>query len=136
TFQTYRDFLAHNELDNVFLPGRENPEYDEAIDKAKFPGAVHTLMADGEEGRRQVMDRLRWLRQGHTGDQERTQYGVERSFGGQGTPTTLDSLAQRVTRLERARRAAEPSAPAPGSSSFGTRVRSAVRRVLGQRSGR
>jgi len=123
TFATYLDFLAHNELENVFTPGHENPEYDEAVAKAKFPGAVHTLMADGEEGRRQVMERLRWLRQGHTGDQHRTQLPVERSFGGQGSPETLESLARRVTRLERARREPAPAATAPTRGGLAAAVR-------------
>lgn len=135
TFQQYRDFLAHNDLENVFEPGKENPEYDEAIAKAKFPGPVHTLMAKGEVGRRQVMERLRWLRQGHTGDQHRTQLPEERPFGSQSSPETLESLARRVAKLEqRARR--EPAAASPPRGGLGDTLGRAWGRLTRKRAAR
>lgn len=73
-FASYLDFLARHELANVFEDGKENPMYDVSLAEAGLPGPVHTLMADGEVGRRQVMERLTWLRQGGEADRRRTAY--------------------------------------------------------------
>ncbi|GGM23622.1 hypothetical protein GCM10011608_05450 [Micromonospora sonchi] len=97
TFATYVRFLEHNDLEHVFQPGKANPAYDAALAAAKFPGPVHTLMASDVVGRRQVMSRLRWLRQGHEGDVERNAYAFEPPFR---EPRGQTSLEERVTRLE------------------------------------
>ncbi|MBQ1026385.1 polysaccharide pyruvyl transferase family protein [Micromonospora sp. C95] len=98
TFDTYVRFLEHNDLEHVFQPGKENPAYDKALAAAKFPGPVHTLMASDVVGRRQVMSRLRWLRQGHEGDLERRAYEFEPPFR---EPRGKKTLEERVTELEK-----------------------------------
>ncbi len=98
TFETYVRFLEHNDLEHVFQPGKENPAYDKALAAAEFPGPVHTLMASDVTGRRQVMSRLRWLRQGHDGDLQRPAYEFQPPFR---EPRALNSLEERVSQLEK-----------------------------------
>lgn len=101
TFARFVSFLEENDLPHVFQPGNENPEYDRALAKAKFPGPVHTLMADGEVGREQVMSRLRWLRQGHAGDSMRPEYAFERPFLDEKPSPTGAGLVKQIAVLEK-----------------------------------
>lgn len=80
TFARYRTFLKRNSLPSVYEPGNENPAYDEALAATPLAGPVHTLMAPGEEGRRQLVDRLAWLRQGTTGDAARDHFAYVGPF--------------------------------------------------------
>jgi hypothetical protein len=80
TFERYRAFLARNALPSVYEPGNENPAYDEALAAAPLAPPVHTLMASGVQGRRQLIDRLVWLRQGQGGDASRQHHAYVRPF--------------------------------------------------------
>jgi hypothetical protein len=71
TFERYRAFLRRNSLPSVYEPGNENPAYDEALAATPLAGPVHTLMAAGQRGQRQFIDRLAWLRQGSETDATR-----------------------------------------------------------------
>lgn len=74
TFDHYLQFLAANELDHVFLPGKENPAYDETLQSLPLPGPIHSLLAPGPIGREQIASRIAWLRQGATADSLRRVY--------------------------------------------------------------
>ncbi|RHA38888.1 polysaccharide pyruvyl transferase family protein [Cellulomonas rhizosphaerae] len=133
TFATYQRFLERNGLEHIFQDGKANRAYDKAIDRAPFPGPVHTLMADGETGREQVMGRLRWLRQGANGDFERSAYEFDRPFVGPRQAATTAQLAKQVlglqsdiARLQRQVRAKAPAA-APTKPSIVRRVRRRLR---------
>lgn len=115
TFAAYTAFLEDNNLQHVFQSQNANPEYDRTLADAPFPGPVHPLTAPGETGREAVMGRLRWLRQGATGDFARTEYAFDRPFvGAREVPSTrltanqvrdlrieVDRLRCRVNALEK-----------------------------------
>lgn len=73
-FDRYCRFLDRNGIENIFQAGNDNPEYDRLLEDTSFPGPVHTLMASDERGRRQIIDRLSWLRQGQRADLARPAY--------------------------------------------------------------
>lgn len=81
TFRKYVDFLDHNRIPHVFAPGNENPQYDQALRTLPFPGPIHALTASGERGRKQLISRIEWLRQGYAGDRSRSEYAHEPEFG-------------------------------------------------------
>ncbi|MDR0944571.1 MAG: polysaccharide pyruvyl transferase family protein [Bifidobacteriaceae bacterium] len=60
-FKHLTDFLELNGLAHIAQPGNENPDYDARWAQTPLPGPVHTLYADGQVGKDQVVDRLRWL---------------------------------------------------------------------------
>ncbi len=139
-FATFTSFLEENHLPHVYQAGNANPDYDAAIAAAPFPGPAHTLMADGEVGREQVMGRLRWLRQGVTGDGEREPLAFDRPFTGNGPSRRgpalakeIARLADRVTELEaelaQVRAVQQQVSPA---RALVRRARRAVRRTLGR----
>ena len=99
TFERYRGFLRRNSLPSVYEPGNENPAYDEALANTAFPGPVHTLMASGDLGRRQLVDRLAWLRQGSAGDAARQHLAYAKPFPPK--TTTPATLGYRVKRRVR-----------------------------------
>lgn len=107
TFERYRNFLDKNGLENVFQPGNENPEYDARIASADFPPPIHTLMADGPEGRRAMMDRIAWLRQGFAVDSKRTAFAYQKPFppapkgsGWAGVAASTKTLKEDVAKLQ------------------------------------
>jgi Polysaccharide pyruvyl transferase len=107
TFERYRNFLEKNDLDNIFRPGKENPEYDAKIEAAPFPPAIHTLMAEGPEGRRAMMDRIAWLRQGFPVDSKRSTFAYQKPFppgpknsGWAGVANTTKTLKADVAKLQ------------------------------------
>lgn len=77
TFDRFTSFLAKNGLDHTYQPGNGSTEFDDKLRAAKLPPMVHTLYAPGREGRREIVSRLRWLRQGQKADVTRTTYAVK-----------------------------------------------------------
>ena len=96
-FENYKDFLDSHNLQHVFTPGNENPEYDKALASDKYPGPVHSLTAEGELGRRQIIERLTWLRQGYKGDFARPFYAYKPPVGG---PKLIDQDKTRQAILD------------------------------------
>lgn len=137
TFATYTAFLERHGLSHVFQPGNENPGYDEAVASAGLAGPVHTLMADGPVGRRQIVDRMAWLRQGHRGDQGRSAQAAKLPMGGAkldpspAAAKDLRALEETVAELTRRQAALEKNASRTTEAvrpSFTQRVTRSLRR--------
>lgn len=74
TFERFTAFLEKNDLAHIYQAGNESDEFDDKLAEADLPPMVHTVTAPGEAGRREVMSRLRWLRQGKAADSKRTKF--------------------------------------------------------------
>lgn len=129
--ETYKSFLDSHGLDHVFTPGNENPEYDEKLASESFPGPVHTLAASGDMGRRQIVERMAWLRQGYKGDFARPAYAYKPPVGG---PKLIDQdkMRQSVRELQSevkelralsAQQAADGRAPRSPKESLSSQVK-------------
>lgn len=95
-FTRFTAFLEKNGLAHIYEPGNENAEFDKKLNDAQLPPMVHTLTAPGEAGRREMLARLQWLRQGATMDSKRTCYRFTPEFPH--TPKAAGSAAEQVGR--------------------------------------
>ena len=95
-FARFTAFLEKNGLPHVYEPGNENPEFDERLTAAKLPPMVHTVTAPGDTGRREMMSRLQWLRQGQGVDQARKLHQFAPEF-----PLTAQPRVSQVQRLDK-----------------------------------
>lgn len=101
-FASYLGFLERNGLDHTYASGDGGREFDRRLREVDFPPPVHTPFAAGEEGREQVMARLRWLRQGRAGDQERRRGRYDAPFApGPEHQTSVQQLANENAQLRR-----------------------------------
>jgi hypothetical protein len=99
-FERFRRFMDRNQIPNIFQPGKENPEFDRALADTPLPPPVTPLTADGEEGRRNVAERLAWLRQGFDLDRHRGKYAHLRPFPGSTPAPDVTALFHRTKVLE------------------------------------
>lgn len=107
-FARYTAFLEKNDLPHIYQAGNENTAFDDTLAEAELPPMVHTLMATGEEGRREVLSRLRWLRQGKSVDATRTKYQLNAALPHTPKPVlTLAEVEKHVQGLDR--KTADPS---------------------------
>ncbi|WP_417218572.1 polysaccharide pyruvyl transferase family protein [Arthrobacter sp.] len=74
TFEQFTGFLEKNNLPHIYAPGQRANDFDEKLGAADLPPMVHPVLAAGEGGRREVISRLWWLRQGKIVDGERLAY--------------------------------------------------------------
>jgi hypothetical protein len=82
---TFRSFLERNGLDHTL--GQSRTPFDEEIARADLPAPVHTLFPSDAEGRRAILDRLAWLREGGATRGQRKTY-----------PPSLTAVAKAVDR--------------------------------------
>lgn len=101
-FARFTAFLEKNDLPHIYQAGNENTAFDDKLAAAELPPMVHTLMAPGEEGRREVLSRLRWLRQGKQVDETRTRYQLKAALPLTSKPApTLADMDKHVQGLDR-----------------------------------
>jgi hypothetical protein len=109
-FRRYTTFLEANGLRHIWQPGQANPDYSRRIEKALYPPAVGSIYGSSRD---QILDRLRWLRQGPNTDKFRSYDAYTPPFPGESArqpdKTTREiivlrreiaSLKKRVTILE------------------------------------
>jgi hypothetical protein len=96
-FATLTTFLESNRLAHVYQPGLANPGFDRAVAEAHLPAPVHPLVPASPEYSRDVVSRLRWLRQGAETDRHRRDDGFTPPFA----PGRAESTDSRVTALQR-----------------------------------
>ena len=140
-FDRFTRFLDRNDVPNIFQPGKENPEYDRQLAATRFPPPITPLTTEGEEGRKNVAQRLAWLRQGFELDRHRGKYAHVRPFPGTSTAPDAADLFDRTKELERQvdalrkdlteTRAQLTAAAAPRTSEpvLGRALRSVARRI-------
>ena len=57
-FNTFADFLAENNLEHVYLPGKENPEYDARIAATEYANPVRALVSTDPVAQRESYERI------------------------------------------------------------------------------
>jgi hypothetical protein len=98
TFARFAAFLEKNGLSHIYQPGHASRDFDDKLNAAQLPPMVHPLLAPGPAGQREVMSRLRWLRQGTSGDAARPEYGFRPELPHTSKPAaTLSSVDRRLT---------------------------------------
>lgn len=98
TFNRFTSFLKKNNLPNIYQTGQQINDYDEKMSAAELPPMVHPILAKGESGRREVVSRLWWLRQGKKVDNERMQYAFKSELPHTKKPeVTAQSVDKRLT---------------------------------------
>lgn len=98
-FERFTGFLERNGLAHIYQPGLASTQFDDKLNAAQLPPLIHPVLAQAPAGQREVLSRLRWLRQGAQGDSERDQYIFQPEL--RHTPkaeTTLSSVDQRLTK--------------------------------------
>lgn len=128
-FATYLAFLEKNDIDHIFQYEGAAEAWEAELATKPFPPAVHTLMAPEPQFRRDVANRLMWLRQSHTRDQQRTAAGAYKVpfDGGAGKPRKPAPKPKPVVLV------APPSPPPPPpirSEVLARRMRRLASRVL------
>lgn len=101
TFDRFTAFLEKNDLAHIYQPGNESTEFDDKLAAADLPPMVHTVTAPGEAGRREVMSRLRWLRQGKAVDAKRTRFAFKFDLPHTKKVPQLSATEKKVSDLER-----------------------------------
>lgn len=107
TFEQYVSFLDAHELPHIFDPERGNPQYDIDLARAELAGPAGTLMAEGVEGRQQVMARIAWLRQGQQGDHARPRYAYNPPVAARSTRLDAARQADRLDQLSKSLKSAQ-----------------------------
>ncbi|HET7303514.1 MAG TPA: polysaccharide pyruvyl transferase family protein [Segeticoccus sp.] len=98
-FERFTAFLGKNGLPHIYEDGAAAPEFDRRLREAELPPLVHPLLAPGVAGQREVMSRIRWLRQGKRGDRPRTAHAFTRELPHtEKPPVTVERVDKRLTR--------------------------------------
>lgn len=100
TFDRFTAFLEKNGLAHIYQPGNESTEFDDKLAAADLPPMVHPVTAPGEAGRREVMSRLRWLRQGKAEDTKRTKFAFKYDLPHTPKPPRPSKTDKRIDALE------------------------------------
>ncbi|MDR1449515.1 MAG: polysaccharide pyruvyl transferase family protein [Propionibacteriaceae bacterium] len=101
-FRRYTAFLEANGLRHIWQPGRANPDYSRRIEKAPYPPAVGSIYGDSRD---QILDRLRWLRQGPNTDKTRSYSAYAPTFSEKSAcQLTHDHLSQITEEIASLRR--------------------------------
>ncbi|WP_162243160.1 MULTISPECIES: polysaccharide pyruvyl transferase family protein [unclassified Leifsonia] len=118
SFQRYTEFLEHNDVAHIFTPGNENPDYDAQLAATAYPEGVGPIGAAGTDAVAQLIDRVRWLRQGAGADKKRGHGGYVPPFRpapGRNPDQKIIALQKRldaaIARIEKLE--AEPEAEPP-----------------------
>lgn len=99
TFDRFVSFLDKNDLPNIYQPDQKANDYDEKLSNAVLPPMVHPILAEGEAGRREMVSRLWWLRQGKKVDNGRLRYAFKPDLPHTKKPElTARSVDKRLTR--------------------------------------
>lgn len=77
TFNRFTSFLEKNNLPHIYQPEHQINDFDEKLNAADLPPMVHPILAESDAGRRAVVSRLWWLRQGKKVDNQRLQYAFK-----------------------------------------------------------
>lgn len=77
TFSRFTSFLDKNNLPHIYQPGQQINDFDEKLQSAALPPMVHPILAESDAGRRAVVSRLWWLRQGKKVDTQRLHYAFK-----------------------------------------------------------
>lgn len=94
----FTSFLDKNDLPNIYQPGQQINDFDEKLNAADLPPMVHPILAQGEVGRREMVSRLWWLRQGAKVDRARSQYAFKSDLPHTKKPSvTLSSVDTRLS---------------------------------------
>ncbi|MFT4213958.1 MAG: polysaccharide pyruvyl transferase family protein [Microbacterium sp.] len=118
---TFARFLALHELEHVL--GQATPRFDRELAGVKLATPVHTIFAEGVDGKRAMLERLTWLRQGRRMDELRSDPNPHVSFD-DSPRRTLGAL---LASIETGARAARPFA----GRGVLSRARRALKKKLG-----
>lgn len=100
-FDRYLAFLELNGLSHIYQAGEQDPDFEERLAAVNFPAAVTSVSERPEIAHGQLLDRLRWLRQGNAEDARRTYGAFVPEFTSRRPPTTVRDLEKRLRQLEK-----------------------------------
>lgn len=99
SFDRFTAFLDKNNLPNIYQPDKHINDFDEKLNAAELPPMVHPILAQSEAGRREMVSRLWWLRQGPKVDRARSQYAFKSDLPHTQKPrVTLNSVDTKLTK--------------------------------------
>ncbi|NYI66423.1 polysaccharide pyruvyl transferase family protein [Spelaeicoccus albus] len=101
TFDRFTAFLEKNDLAHIYQPGNESTEFDDKLAAADLPPMVHPVLAPGAPGRREVMSRLRWLRQGKAIDAKRTKFAFKYDLPHTPKSPPPSAIEKKISSLEK-----------------------------------
>lgn len=96
-FVRFTQFLSKNDLDHIYQADTTANDFDQRLGEADLPPMVHPILAESSAGRREVVSRVRWLRQGKKVDNRRLRYAFKPDLPHTKKPeVTLKSVSQEV----------------------------------------